>query len=72
MAICLFRANLNIYLSTDLLTCFAQLECFHTFHTHRFLAVAIAALITTKHIDLKRRDVVKLEEVPEQSSQSVE
>ena len=38
----------------------------------RFLALANAALITTKHIDLKSKDEAKLEENPEQSSPTVE
>ena len=42
----------------------------------RFLALANVALITTKHIDfnehLKSKDKTKLEEIPEQSSPTVE
>ena len=38
----------------------------------RFLALANAALITAKYIDLKNKDAVKLEEIPEQSSPTVE
>ena len=38
----------------------------------RFLAMANVALITTKHIDLKSKDEAKLEEIPEQSSPTVE
>jgi len=42
----------------------------------RFLAAANAALITTKHIDfnahLKRKDEVKFEEIPQQSSPTTE
>ena len=38
----------------------------------RFLALASAAMITTKHIDLNSKDKTKLKEIPEQYSPTVE
>ena len=38
----------------------------------RFLALASAAMITTKHIDLNSKDETKLNEIPEQYSPTVE
>ena len=38
----------------------------------RFLALASAAMITTKHIDLNSKDETKLKEIPEQYSPTVE
>ena len=42
------------------------LKCGH------FLALASAAMITTKHIDLNSKDEIKFQEIPEQYSPTVE